>query len=207
MSKSIDFYFDFASPYSYLAHIKLPALAQQYGATLNYHPIDVVTAKLVSGNYGPANHDIPAKRRYVQQDLERWARRYQVPFKFSAVTTALHANVGVDYARTTGAVAAYVRAMFHRLWGLGAAADMRAALGAVAQELDWDARVFLDHAYSKTAQQEYLKACRAAYELGVFGAPIMIADGQMFWGNDRLIFLEAHLRGHAGAKLATGSGT
>lgn len=206
MSKSIDFYFDFASPYSYLAHIKLPLLAQQYGATLHYHPIDVTTAKLAAGNYGPSNFDIPAKRRYLQQDLERWARRYQVPLRFANPGNTLHANIGTFYAVKAGSAAAYVRAVFHRLWGLGAN-DLRAVLNAAAQELDWDAPAFLAYVYSKAAQQEYLQACRAAYGRGVFGAPIMAVDDQMFWGNDRLAFLEAYLRGRDSGKRAAESGT
>ena len=70
-SKVLDFYIDFTSPFTYLCNIKLPDLVAKYCYGLNYHPIDIPTAKLAAGNYGPSNRQVPAKIRALLQDLNR----------------------------------------------------------------------------------------------------------------------------------------
>ena len=80
MSQTIEFYFDFRSPYSYLAHTQLPALAARFGALVTYKPIDVLEVMARVGN-SPTTVLCAAKARYAQADLARWAQAYGVPLQ------------------------------------------------------------------------------------------------------------------------------
>ena len=102
MNKSFIFYFDMMSPYSYLAHVKLPALAEKYGYELDYRVMDIPRAKKAAGNYGPSNRDIPPKIKVLIADLNRWADRYQVPMSFPKSLEVQPWNVGVLFAKEKG---------------------------------------------------------------------------------------------------------
>ncbi len=196
MGKQIDFFFDFLSPFGYLANAKLPGIAKKYGAAIHYHPIDILLAKLAAGNYGPSTREIPAKARYIRQDRLRWAARYQVPMVAALNGTRTpRMNMGVFYAARAGMTEVYVNAAYHQVWGVGADPEDDAVLAALAREFGWDAQAFLAYVNSPQAGEEYAQSRREAHGRGVFGAPIMIVDDQMFWGNDRLDFLEKHLAG------------
>ncbi|MBA2689901.1 MAG: 2-hydroxychromene-2-carboxylate isomerase [Burkholderiales bacterium] len=192
--KHIDFFFDFISPFAYLANIKLPEIARKYGATINYKPIDVVHAKLAAGNYGPSTRDIPAKARYIRQDRLRWAALYNVPMVVALNgARAPRLNSGVFYAGRKNQVQQYVALAYHQVWGVGIDPEDDAAMADLAGELGWDAKEYLAYVNSPQARDEYAKSQREAHSRGVFGAPIMIVDEQIFWGNDRLDFLEKYL--------------
>lgn len=194
MGKRIDFYFDFISPFAYLAHVKLPALARRYGASLHYHPVDVLFAKLAAGNYGPSTRQIPTKARYIREDRLRWAALYEVPMVSTLnATRAPRLNSGVFFANREGRAEDYVNAAFHQVWGVGADPEDDKVLQTVAQALAFDPKKFLAYVNSAPAQQAYAESRQAAHGRGVFGVPTMILDEQMFWGNDRLEFLEKYL--------------
>ena len=78
MNKSVDFYFDFGSPAAYLAYTQLPHICADTGAALVWKPILLGGVFQATGNRSPA--EVPAKGRYMNEDLKRFARRYQVPF-------------------------------------------------------------------------------------------------------------------------------
>lgn len=194
MQKQIDFYFDFISPFAYLAHVKLPGLAKKYGALIQYHPIDVMLAKLAAGNYGPSTRDIPSKAKYIRADRLQWAARYGVPMvPVLNGGRAPRLNAGTYYAIQQGRAEAYLKAGFNHVWGQGASTDDDATLAAVARELDWDPAAFLNYVNSPQAQEQLKNGQREAQKRGVFGSPIMLVDDQMYWGNDRLDFLESYL--------------
>lgn len=188
----IDFYFDFMSPYAYLAHIRLPAIAKKYGYTLAYHPIDLVRTKIEAGNTGPSNRSIPRKIAYLVNDFERWASLYGVPIKTPRSHDSMLANLGVFAAAEVDRTQDYVNAMWAHAWGGGE--DFRLVdIAIVARRLGLDSEHFADRLRSDEAAAWYEASNIAAFERGVFGVPTMIADGEMFWGNDRLDFLERHI--------------
>lgn len=200
-NRTIRFYFDFVSPFAYLANVRLPELARKYGAQIVYHPIDVMHAKLAAGNYGPSTRSIPAKARYIRRDRLRWAARYGVPMNDPKQFRAPRLNSGVFHAVRAGMAEAYVSAAFHQVWGLGGDPDDDALLSVVARELGWDAATFLAYVNSSDARREYRESQRQAHERGVFGAPMMAVGDEMFWGNDRFDFLEEHLAGAVQANV------
>ncbi len=193
MTKTIDFYFDFISPFSYLAQLKLPDLARRTGCTLEYWPIDIPEAKIAAGNYGPSNREVVPKIKVMMADLQRWAIKYAAPLKFPASFACADWNCAVLYARSQGKAEAFVTAAYHQIWGLGIDPGNASELRRCAHDVGLDADALLQFVNSSIGQNEFRKVRSQAYQRGVFGAPLMFVDEQIFWGNDRLDFLESYL--------------
>jgi len=192
---TIDFYFDFMSPYAYLAHTRLPALAARRGAQLRYRPIDLDRAKLAIGNTAPANRDLPIKHRYLRVDLARWAQAYGVPFTPPAGYGSARLNRGAFLAIEQGCATRYVDCAWRRLWGGGGGAmDDDALLSDLAREMGWPADEFLAYVQSDAARERLEASNEEALARGVFGVPTMMVGDALWWGNDRLHFLDMHLQ-------------
>lgn len=191
--KHIDFYFDFISPFSYLAHLKLPELARRYGATIVYHPIDIPSAKIAAGNYGPSNREVPPKIKIMLADLHRWADRYGAPLSFPKSFACEKWNTAALFASEHGCAEAFVRLAYEKIWGQGIDPSDDEELSAVASAAGLDADKLMAFVDSSAGQTQFRKSCVDAHANGVFGAPIMVVDDQYFWGNDRLDFLEDYL--------------
>lgn len=200
MAKTLDLYFDFISPFSYFVHLKLPDLARKYGYRIAYHPIDIPTAKLAAGNYGPSNQKVPAKIRALMQDLHRWAEHYGVPFNFPSGMGGRRINTGAFFAIDNGKAEAYVDAGYRRLWGDGGvdAAD-EGFLRQLAADVGLDADAYMQYVDSPEGARAFEQSRNEAHSRGVFGSPIMMVDDQIWWGNDRLMFIEQYLQAHPGS--------
>lgn len=192
---AIDFYFDFVSPYSYLAHCRLPEIAARHGYTITYRPIDLKAAKLAAGNTAPPTVAIPPKMKYAMADFRRWCARYNAPLAFtqSGPPDSTPANIATYYAIDRGQVAEYVRAMWEATFATGGRLGDDAILRQVATGLGWDADEVVAFAASDQAARRYAEDNAAAQQKGVFGAPIMMVGDEMWWGNDRLDFLDEYL--------------
>ncbi len=195
MSGVIDFYFDFISPYSYLSHCRLPGMAARHGHEIAYHVVDLTVIKLEGGNTGPTTREMPLKYRYSRADMQRWATRYGVAIKrpsgYGDGPDRL--NKGAFMAEDLGAIGDYVTAVWRRVWGEGGDMADEALIRGVAGELGWDVGKFLAFTSSAEAEARYRDSTRAAHERGVFGVPAMMIGAEMWWGNDRLDFLEEFL--------------
>lgn len=191
----IDFYFDFTSPYAYLAHYRLKMLADKYSYEIAYKPIDLKAAKLAAGNTGPANIQLPVKLRYIMADLMRWVQRYSVPFKVGkeASFESAQANKGTFFAIEKGQVRDYVSKLWLATYGSGGSMGSEDLLRDVAKEMGWSSKVFFDFLKSAEVENLYEQANTEAHSRGVFGVPIMIVRDEMWWGNDRLDFLEEYI--------------
>lgn len=194
MKDSIKFYFDLMSPFSYLAHVKLPDLARKYDLSVEYHPMDIPQAKMAAGNYGPSNREVPAKIKVMLADLKRWAKHYNVPFAFPKNLQVELWNVGVLFAIEKGEEEVYVNAAYAKIWGEGCDPTDLAELQKIAKSLDWDVAEFTNFIQSNKAQTAFRKACVQAHQAGVFGAPIIMLDEEIWWGNDRFDFIEEYLQ-------------
>ncbi len=188
-TKTLDFWFEFASSYSYLSVMRIEPLARAAGVTVNWRPFLLGPVFLSLGwNDSPFNI-YPPKGRYMWRDLSRLAARYGLPFKVpsrfprNGLLAARVALVGAgqpwigDFARA--AMSANFAddldiadpAVIHRLL---------ASLGLPADEV-------LAAANSADSKLALRRQTERATELGLFGAPSFIApDGELFWGNDRL---------------------
>ena len=193
MAKTLEYFFDYQSPYTYMADTQLPALAARTGANLVYRPMLLGAIMKDSGNRSPV--EVPAKAVYSLDDLTRWARRYNVPFTFNTnfPINSLKLMRGAVAAQLEGVFPTYHAAMFHAFWvdarNLGDPAEAVAVVEAAGLDAE---RIF---ARAETPDvKEALKAnTKEAVDRGVFGAPAFFVGGELFWGNDRLDFVEAAL--------------
>jgi len=195
--KIVDLYFDFMSPFAYLAASQLPRLAAKYEgrARFDLHAIDLIAARFKAGNNGPFNRDQPAKMKALMMDLNRWAKRYGVPFVFPKGLDTKRLNRGWIVAAARGRGDAFVQAAFDAVWGRGGDpastelhAEVARACGLAPEELV----TAIDSAEIVGA---YDRENEAAQARGVFGVPIFLVDEQIYWGNDRIEFLEEYLDG------------
>ena len=193
----MEFFFDFMSPYAYLSLSRIRCIADQHKMVLQCRPFDLPTGKLAAGNYGPANRMQPAKIRHLLVDLERWADLYQLPLKFPPSLDSRRANMGVFFAGDPHEAADYVTRAYDLSWGQGGDMSLDSSLCQLAAEMGWFESEFLDFVNSDQAWQQLKANQREALERGIFGAPTFLIDDQMWWGNDRLQFVERYLEASA----------
>ena len=198
MAKAIDFYFDFISPYSYLAHTQLPKIAAKHGYAIAYHPVDLTAIKLKGGNNGPSSRDQPLKIKYAYADFARWAKRYGVPMKrLGGYDPKCRLTRGAFLALDRGKAGEYVTATWQRIWGEGGSLADEALHCAVAREMGWNEDEFVAFLDSPAADARFQAETDAAHARGVFGVPTMMLDDELWWGNDRLDFVDEYMAAHA----------
>ena len=192
----LEFFFDFGSPYSYLAHSQLSGL----GAEVVVRPMAVLKVMEAVGNQ-PTTLLSAAKGRYARTDLGRWASLYGVPLNAANMRT----NDGQACARAVlaagrlGKANEATAALFHAFWGSGAPLANVAQIVAVLAEAGLDAKAIEPLIGSAEVAAELEANTREAAERGVFGAPTIFVGDEMFFGNDRLDFVRARLADMVGA--------
>lgn len=186
--RTIDFYFDFSSPYSYIASEWIEALAARHGRTVSWRAILLGATFQAAELKPPVAH--PIKREYALRDFERSARfegvplrlheRFPIPTQNAArLFWWLHDTQGADRAREWARHG--LRAYFAR----GVDPSDTAQLRTLAEEFGLDPAA-AEAAWNDPAWKLRLKAVNdAAIAAGVFGAPFFVVDNEPFWGNDR----------------------
>lgn len=204
----IEFYFDFISPFSYLAWQKLPQLAARYGYALDCHVADLAALKRLCGNTAPRMVDMPLKLDYSRIDQRRWADRYGVPITPpSGSHDSSWFNRGTFFAFGKSQLPDYLTAVWTRMRRDGRDLAEESSWREVAGDMDWNADEFVAAIRSPQSLTQYEDASRSAHARGVFGVPTMLIGKEMWWGNDRLDFLEDYLKGKAaGQRAAQGAG-
>ncbi len=198
MARTIDFYFDFISPFSYLAHQRLPDLAARYGYALAYHAASLADLKQLAGNTAPRVTAIPLKLRYSRIDQQRWADRYGVPIKPPAGShDSSWLNRGFFFAEDRGRQQDYVVNAWNKLRRDGRDMVDEKLWRDIAKELGWAPDEFVGFIRFEASQQRYQASTRQAHERGAFGVPTMLIGEEIWWGNDRLDFLEEFLKSSA----------
>ena len=188
MPAPIEFYFDFSSPYGYLASTRIDALAGKHGRTVNWHPILLGAVFKVTNSAPLAS--IPLKGPYSARDMARTARLMGVPFSLPSkfpIPTQAAARVtlwvqGADAQDAKTLAGALYRAYFAEDRDISSAevcADVAAACGYERAQ----ALAGLNDAHVKDRLRAEVDAAMAR---GVFGSPYFIVDGEPFWGADRL---------------------
>jgi 2-hydroxychromene-2-carboxylate isomerase len=195
VSKTVEFYFDVGSPTAYLAHKRLQQLRAQYGLELRYVPMLLGGVFKASGNTSPIA--IPAKGKYMmEQDLPRFAARYGVPLTFNPhfPINTLNLMRGAVAAQQLGCVDAYLDRVFDAIWvekkNMGDAAVVERVLA----DAGLDAGALIARSQDPEVKALLLANTEAAVARGVFGAPTLFMDGAMYFGQDRLDFIEQALQ-------------
>ena len=199
MPAQIDFYFDFVSPYSYLASTVLPRLVAEHKASISYRPFGLLDLMKIVGNR-PTTIECKNKASYAMADLQRWARNYQVSFAPNPYWTSIDfaeldrgALVAVDEARG----ADYVNAIYGAIWGDPVDLSQRPVLIGVLDRADFGSSLLLERANSVEYIAKLEKNTNAAAKRGVFGSPTMFVGEEMFFGNDRVDFVAQAVRAAA----------
>jgi 2-hydroxychromene-2-carboxylate isomerase len=195
MNKTVEFFFDFGSPTSYLAWTQLPVIAAQTGSAIVWRPMLLGGVFKATGNASPVT--VPAKGRWMFNDISRWARRYGVPLAFNPhfpvnTLTLMRIAAGV-LQRQPADFERYCAAVFNGLWqhkqNLGDATLLSAALS----EAGFDAEALLALAADPGVKAALVATTDEAVARGVFGAPTFFVGEQMFFGQDRLDFVREAL--------------
>ncbi|HEX6837061.1 MAG TPA: 2-hydroxychromene-2-carboxylate isomerase [Polyangia bacterium] len=190
--KRLDFFFDLSSPYSYMAATQMKPLAEKTGAEIVWRPMVLGAVFKATGNEMPAR--IPAKARWMGNDLMRWADHYGVPFRFSShfPANAIKAMrlVLVDDAKAGAVALAGYRAM----WVDDRDVTDEAVLRSVAELGGLDPAAAMQAIETPAIKDKLRANTDEAVARGAFGAPTMLVGDELFWGNDRLHFVEAALR-------------
>jgi 2-hydroxychromene-2-carboxylate isomerase len=197
--RRVDFYFDLVSPYSYLAFGRVGRICRETGAELALRPMLLGAVHNAVGITAPI--EIKSKAGYQVRDIHRWAEYYGLPmqfpepFPFRTLKTMRAVMVGAE----DGNIEPFVREAFGLYWEEGGApkglqeADENGSIREVALRIGADPKEVLEKASAGEAKEALKGATTGALERGVFGAPTFFVGDEMFWGNDRLHFVEAAL--------------
>jgi len=196
MSSAIEYWFDFVSPYAYLASQSIEALAAKYGRTVNWRPM-LLGAIFKSTGSSALTMRPPAMANYFKHDFERSARYAGLPFHLPEVfpiNTQNTARVCLWMKEAAPArVGHFVREVTLRYFSGDVPLNDPVWLAQFVQEMGEDGAAALAACADSVRKEELKSACEEAIERGVFGAPWIIVDGEAFWGNDRLPQLERWL--------------
>lgn len=188
---AFEFFYDFTSPYSYLASTRVEALAQRTGATLRWRPFLLGGVLKATGNRAPI--EVPAKGKHMLVDLERWARRLGVPFRFPAVfpvpsILALRAALAAD---KEGLLVPFTHAVFRAVWVEDRAIGKPEELAPVLTAAGLPGPRLVEAAPGE--KEALARQTQEAIDRGAFGAPTFFVGQELFLGNDRMDFVEEAL--------------
>jgi 2-hydroxychromene-2-carboxylate isomerase len=199
MSKTIQYFFAPQSPYVYLGHERLLKLGAQYGAMIEPKPFDIGAVFSESGGL-PLVRRAPQRQAYRLEELRRWADYLGLPInlqpKFfpvdqtpaSLLLIAARTQGGADQALELGS------AIMRAVWVEEKDIADAATLEQLALDAGFDGAALLAASRAPEVQQQYEGFTKEAIDAGVFGAPWYVVDGQGFWGQDRLDFVERLLQ-------------
>ena len=193
MAKSVEFFFDFGSPTVYLAATQLPKIAERHGALLTWRPFLLGGVFKATDNKSPA--EVPAKSRYMHADLTRFAERYDVPFVFNPFfpVNTLSLMRGAVACQRLGQFDVYRNAVFTAMWVEGKDMNQPSVVAEVLSAIGIDGQDFLSAIAAQEVKDALKNNTAEAVERGAFGAPSFFVGDKMFFGQDRLEFVEEAL--------------
>ncbi|HIF91818.1 MAG TPA: 2-hydroxychromene-2-carboxylate isomerase [Myxococcales bacterium] len=197
MMSSVEFFFDYGSPYSYLADSRLEGLRQRTGAEIVYRPMLLGGVFKATGNRSPFLEPVEAKQRYFSLELRRTVARLGVAFKHNpnfpintlGLMRAAYAAQSLDVFPT------FHLAIYLAFWTKGADLGQGEVIEKVLSEAGLEGREILELSVSDESKGALRATTDEAVERGVFGAPTFFVGGEMFFGNDRMDLVEEELAG------------
>ena len=198
MSTTVDYYFTPQSPWVYLGHERFAQIARTAGATVRVLPIDLGKVFPVSGGL-PLGQRASQRQAYRLLELRRYSDFLHLPMnvkpKFFPVSgdDASRLIIAVDLHDGTEAAMKISGAIFNAVWAQERHIANEKVLAELLAECGLDA-ARLEQSYTQAVQERYEANTAQAIEAGVFGAPSYVIDGELFWGQDRLDFVERRLR-------------
>ena len=195
MQNTVEFFFDFGSPTTYLAHTQLPQLALDTGAKVVYRPMLLGGVFKATGNASPVT--VPAKGRWMGADIARFATRYGVPFAHNPhfpinTLTLMRGATGIQM-RDPQALMRYVDAVFQAMWVQPRNMGDPAVLGEVLAAAGFGTDAFMALVSDPEVKAQLVATTEEAVARGAFGAPTFFVGDQLFFGQDRLDFVRQAL--------------
>jgi 2-hydroxychromene-2-carboxylate isomerase len=195
MSKTVEFFFDFGSPTSYLAYTQLPKIAASAGAEVLWRPMLLGGVFKATGNASPVT--VPAKGQWMFKDMAQWSKRYGVPLALNPhfpvnTLTVMRGAVGLQLKQSADFLR-YVDLMYRMMWATTRNLGDMAVLGATLAEAGFDVQAFTALVAEPEVKAALVANTEEAVQRGVFGAPTMFVGPQMFFGQDRLEFVREAL--------------
>ena len=195
MPRSLTFYYDYISPYTYMAWTQIDAIAQRAQASIDYRPFRLGELMRQVGNR-PTTIECANKGKYAARDLARWAGRYQVEFtrnpnwgKFDHLPMLRGALAAIDQ----GCIEPYNKAMFRAMWVESANLGERDTFSSTLGRVGLDGNALAESAFSDQYEERLAGSVKEAAERGVFGSPTFFVGEEQFFGNDRLDFVQQAL--------------
>jgi 2-hydroxychromene-2-carboxylate isomerase len=193
---TLEFFFDYGSPWSYYAFTQVPVIAKAAGAEVLYRPMLLGGVFKATGNQSPAELNVPSKRAYSRLEFQRYGARYGIPFThnphFPINTMTLMR--GAAWAELEDRLLPYSTAMFHAMWVEPRNLGDAAILAPVLTSAGFDPADFMAGIERADVKQRLRATTEEAVARGVFGAPTFFVGKDMFFGQDRLDFVAEALR-------------
>tara|TARA_Y100000590_G_C15646092_1_gene986914 strand:+ start:827 stop:1414 length:588 start_codon:yes stop_codon:yes gene_type:complete len=188
MIKTFEFYFDFGSPYSFLAHKEIRKIEKENSVKMKYMPILLGALLKYSGI--KANADIPIKAKYMIKDCKLWAEKSNIEFKFNSYFPIITLNLMrcVLVAEKKGFSQNFINKVFDAIWKDGLNLNDKNILEKLLKNVDINPTTFLIEAINQKIKDELKNRTEKAYKRGIFGCPSFIVNNKIFWGRDRLDF-------------------
>ncbi len=187
-SPRLEFWYEFASTYSYLSAMRIEALAKSAGVQVIWKPLLLGPIFRAQGWDTSPFNIYPAKGKYMVRDMERLAAERGLPFRLPSPfpQNSLHAARLAIIGHAEGWGVAFTRAVYEAQFAQGADIGDKRALLAILTRLGLDADALLARSATDDNKQRLRQLTEEAQELGVFGAPSFLTRGELFWGDDRL---------------------
>lgn len=194
----VEFIFDFASPNAYFAYRALPAIAKRAGATITYTPVLLGGIFKQTGNQPPMMvwGNVKAKFAYEQLDMQRFMERHAITkFQFNPnfPVNTLSLMRGAVAAQLDGGFDAYLEAGFAAMWENAKNMADPEVFAEVMTSAGFDAAALAERIQSPSVKAKLMENTQDAVDRGVFGAPTFFVGGEMYFGKDRLAWVEEAL--------------
>jgi 2-hydroxychromene-2-carboxylate isomerase len=193
MSRTVEIFFDFLSPPSYLAWTQMPGILERTGARAVWRPMFTIGLHQLTENRSPVM--VPNKARWIAGDLQRFARRYGVTLNPNphGIINILPADRAAALAEREGAVEQLMATAFPAMWVDGRDLSDPNVLGEVIAAAGLDASRYLAAIETDEVKSLLKQNTQEAADRGAFGAPTFFVGEEMFFGQDRLDFVEEAL--------------
>ena len=193
--KSVEFYFDLGSPYSYLAYYRLLQMAEQQEIQIVYKPILLGGVFKATGNRSPI--EIPVKGAYSILDMQRWAEYYQIPMQMNPhfpmnTLTLMRILTGVQLLHLEK-FEQVLKLLFDAMFGTPQNLNEPTVLAEVLKPSGFSVEDIMSMVQSDVVKQKLITETEQAIQRGIFGAPTFFVGDEMYWGQDRLHFVEQSL--------------
>jgi len=193
--KSVEFYFDLGSPYSYLAYYRLLQMAEQQEIQIVYKPILLGGVFKATGNRSPI--EIPVKGAYSILDMQRWAEYYQISMHMNPhfpmnTLTLMRILTGVQLLHLEK-FEQVLKLLFDAMFGTPQNLNEPTVLAEVLKPSGFSVEDIMSMVQSDVVKQKLITETEQAILRGIFGAPTFFVGDEMYWGQDRLHFVEQAL--------------